>query len=117
MAKVPQKPHPKKELLLKCLKDTMGIIAQACEKAGIDRGTYYDWCNKDIEFKSKVDEINEMQIDFVESKLLQNTKKNDTTAIIFYLKTKGKKRGYSEKSNDDDENQNIHLTVTYKNEN
>lgn len=75
-----------------------GIIATACEKVGVSRTTYYRWCNADPAFKEKADEITETQVDFVESKLLQQINEGDTTAIIFYLKTKGKKRGYNEKA-------------------
>lgn len=88
----------KKEKFLEALAHGYGIIATACEAIGIGRSTYYRWYNADPEFREKVDEITETQVDFVESKLMQSINANDTTAIIFYLKTKGKKRGYSDKA-------------------
>ncbi len=88
----------KKKEFLEELARGYGIIATACEKAGVSRTTYYRWYNADREFKEKADEITETQVDFVESKLLSLISEGDTTAIIFYLKTKGKKRGYNEKA-------------------
>lgn len=43
-------------------------------------------------------EVDETTLDFVESKLLELLVKGDKTAIIFYLKCKGKHRGYVERS-------------------
>ena len=40
----------------------------------------------------------ETLLDLAESKLIQNIQDQDTTSIIFYLKTQGKKRGYVEKT-------------------
>lgn len=88
----------KKQKFLEALMQGYGIIAVACEAVGISRSTYYRWYNSDPGFKEEVDEIAETQTDFVESKLMQLINANDTTAIIFYLKTKGKKRGYSDKA-------------------
>ena len=88
----------KKEKFLEALAHGYGIIATACEAIGIGRSTYYRWYNADQEFRERVDEVTETQVDFVESKLMQAINAGDTTATIFYLKTKGKKRGYNEKA-------------------
>lgn len=86
-----------KEKLLNSLKECSGIVTFACEKVGLSRQTFYRWYREDAEFKERVDAINELQIDVAEASLLKKIQKGDTTAIIFYLKTKGKDRGYSER--------------------
>lgn len=83
---------------LSAFKASRGIVSIACESLKINRTTFYRWYNTDENFKLKIEEIKEEQIDFVENKLLKNIEKGDTTSIIFYLKTKGKARGYSEKA-------------------
>ena len=87
----------KKNKVIECLKNSKGIVADACKNTGISRGTFYKWYKEDEDFKEQVDEINEATLDFVESKLLENIKKGEVTSIIFYLKTKGRNRGYQEK--------------------
>lgn len=88
----------KKEILLEKLKETMGVVAYACEAAGISRVTYYNWFKEDEDFREKAENICEIQKDMAEFALLEKIKKKDTTAIIFYLKTKAKDRGYSERT-------------------
>ena len=61
------------------------------------RTTYYDWYNSDPEFKKEVDDLQNVALDFAESQLHKQIAENSTTATIFYLKTKGKKRGYIER--------------------
>lgn len=85
--------HLKKELLA-ALEQSLGIVSHACNMAGVSRTTFYEYCKADPDFMSAVDDIDNLAIDFAESKLLQKIKEGDTTSIIFYLKTKGKKRGY-----------------------
>lgn len=87
----------KKEEFLDALKKTMGIISSASDIVGISRQSAYVWMREDEDFKKRVEEVTERQKDFVESKLLSRINEDDTTAIIFYLKTRCKERGYTEK--------------------
>ena len=89
----------KKEKLLKALRETQGLIYHACKKAGnISRSTYYRYMKEDPEFAKAVEDIKEAQIDYVEGELIKNIAQGKETSIIFYLKSKAKKRGYTDKS-------------------
>jgi hypothetical protein len=84
--------------MLRALEATLGVVTPACKSAGVDRSTHYRWMEKDENYKKKVEDIDNIVLDFVESKLHTKIKNDDTTSILFYLKTKGKKRGYVEKT-------------------
>ena len=88
----------KKETFLKCLHNNHGHISKACEKANIHRRTYYSWIEKDEKFKDMVEDAKEALVDHVESKLMEKINELDTTSIIFFLKCKGKDRGYTERT-------------------
>lgn len=92
--------HNKKQLL-KALEKSMGIVTNACKIVKLDRSTFYRYYNEDEQFASDVDSMQDYVLDFAESKLLENIKDKKETSIIFYLKTKGKKRGYIEKTETD----------------
>lgn len=87
-----------KKTLLECLDKSLGIVSHACKKANTTRKTFYQYCQEDANFKLEVDDIAEKAIDFAESKLLESIKNGSDTATIFYLKTKGKRRGYVERT-------------------
>ena len=89
--------HIKKESLLKSLEQSLGVVTVACKKADIPRSTYYKWLNDDEVFAKNVKEIENVALDFAESQLHKQISENSTAATIFYLKTKGKKRGYIER--------------------
>jgi hypothetical protein len=95
----------KKEQLLTALEKSLGIISTACDNVGISRTTYYKYYNEDEGFKTQVDDISEIALDCAESQLFELIKEKNITAIIFYLKTKGKKRGYIEKPTIEDRQQ------------
>jgi len=88
----------RKALMLQALEQTMGIVTPACKSAKVGSSTYYNWLEIDPEFKKAVDKMPDIALDFAESKLHELIKDKHPTAIIFYLKTKGKHRGYIEKS-------------------
>jgi hypothetical protein len=92
-----EKNKKKKSQFIAMLEECYGIISTACDAVGINRSTFYRWCNDDEEFRKSAVDVEEVAIDFVESKLLNCIEEGNITAIIFYLKTKGKQRGYSEK--------------------
>ena len=83
-----------KKKLLKALLETRGLVLTACNKAGLSRSQHYQWCKDDLDYKASVDAINDMMVENVESKLKDLIDSDNTAAIIFYLKTKGRNAGY-----------------------
>jgi len=86
-----------KKALLEALEKSLGVVTTACKKVGVGRTTYYDWYNNDSEFKKQVDDLQNVALDMAESQLHKQILDNSVPATIFYLKTKGKKRGYIER--------------------
>lgn len=114
-----------KRSLLDALRLSLGVVETACKAAGIPRRTHYNWLKKDEKYAAEVAEIDDVAIDFGESQLyklmrgytLPDTKVflnrdsmqpiivpitkhigTDASAVIFFLKTRGKLRGYIEKT-------------------
>jgi hypothetical protein len=114
-----------KRKLLDMLKTTLGVVETACQRTGIGRRTHYDWLKKDAKYRAEVADIEDVWLDFGETQLqklmqgysvpdtkvfLNNDSKKpitvpitkhigpDASAVIFFLKSKGKGRGYVEKS-------------------
>lgn len=87
----------KRKAFVKLMRENFGNITKCCEIAGIVRKTYYNWRDSDPEFKEAVDGIDEYLLDFVEDSLYKLIRKGDKAATIFYLKTKGKHRGFVER--------------------
>ena len=98
-----KKEHIKKKMLIESLENSLGIVSTACSKANISRSSFYKWYKEDEDFRKKVDEIDNVKLDFVESQLFKNIQKEKERSIIFYLQHKGHKRGYIQQ-------QNINLT-------
>jgi hypothetical protein len=80
MAKVNKTVHTKKRVI-EALEKSLGVITTACKIAEVSRTQFYNWLKDDEDFAKKVQQI----------------KENSTAATIFFLKTKGKKRGYIER--------------------
>ena len=98
-----EKEHIKKKMLIESLENSLGIVSTACTKVNVSRSSFYKWYKEDEGFRKKVDEIDSVKLDFVESQLFKNIQNLKEKSIIFYLQHKGHKRGYIQK-------QNINLT-------
>ena len=113
---VPDKTDINKKLMLEALVNNLGIVSKSCEAINISRDTHYRWLKDDKDYCDAVTAINERSIDIAEGQLfnlMMGAKKQvvtntgrvveikdapNATAIIFYLKTKGKHRGYIERT-------------------
>lgn len=87
-----------KVAILEALKVSLGIVSAACEEAKISRTQYYEWLNSDPKFKAEVESMSDLALDFAESSLHKQIKDGVPVSTIFYLKTRGKKRGYIERT-------------------
>lgn len=83
--------------MLKALEKSLGVVTTACKSVGIDRNTHYNWYNSDLGYRKKVDELENITLDFAESQLHKQIQEGNTAATIFLLKCKGKRRGYIER--------------------
>ncbi len=83
--------------MLDALEKSLGVVTSAAKAVGVGRTTHYLWLQEDKEYKAAVEELSDVAIDFAESQLHKQIKEGNSTATIFFLKTKGKKRGYVER--------------------
>jgi hypothetical protein len=86
-----------KKAIIQALEQSLGVVTTACKKVGIGRTQFYQWLKDDPDFKREVEDISNITLDFAESQLHKQIREGSTSATIFYLKTKGKKRGYVER--------------------
>lgn len=93
----PTKTDIKKRNMISALEKTLGVVTKACQIVGINRSMHYEWMNNDPDYKEKVIEVENITLDFAESQLHKQIKDGNTSATIFFLKTKGKNRGYIER--------------------
>ena len=91
------KTNTKKEAMLEALERWLGIVTTACNAVGIGRTTHYQWMKDDPDYKQAVQAIDGRVLDFAESHLHKLIKEGNPAATIFFLKTKGKNRGYVER--------------------
>jgi len=83
--------------MIEALEKSLGVVTAAVQKVGIARRTHYDWIDKDEAYSDAVKNIPEQVLDFAESSLFKLINEGNVAANIFYLKTKGKKRGFIER--------------------
>lgn len=88
-----------KEQIQEALEKNGGIYSYAAEVLGTSRKSIWRYVNEYYpELKELREDIHESTIDIAEGQLHRLIKQGDKTAIIFFLKTQGKQRGYVERT-------------------
>ena len=88
-----------KDKMIQALELNLGNVTASCKAMNISRDTHYRWMKEDKEYRKAVKDMENAALDFAESSLLKQIAKGNPLATIFFLKCKGKKRGYIEQNN------------------
>lgn len=78
------------------IKGSGGIVSTIAKRLKCDWNTADKYIKK-FGLSDLVKDEKESLLDLAEGMLIKNIQEQDNTAIIFYLKTQGKQRGYTEK--------------------
>lgn len=84
--------------MIKALQECKGMVYVAAAKLGCAPKTIKKRMATVPGFKEEVEASEGMLLDFTEMKLFESIKAGDPWAIQFYLKTKGRNRGYSDRT-------------------
>lgn len=101
------------EQIEKALNNSLGIISAAADQLGCTRQNLSQRILKSKALKKILLNAQETSLDLAESKLLKNIKLGKEASIFFYLKTRGKVRGYVEKT-EIDQKSDISGEITVK---
>lgn len=82
---------------LESLRSNLGVVSKAAYACNMHRNSHFNWLRNSAEYKEEVEAVENECLDLAEDALLTEIQNRNIAAIIFYLKTKGKKRGYIEK--------------------
>lgn len=78
--------HLKKERFINAYKSSLGNISRSAQLARINRDTYYQWLKDDQNFAVAINDAEAQLNDEVRAILINEARKGNMTAIIFYLK-------------------------------
>jgi hypothetical protein len=87
---------PNREIIETSIVRAFGNLSTAAKSLQVERATLYAWIEQEG-LEEAVQEGRNRRLDFAESMLDKGMKDGNMTAIIFYLKTQGKSRGYVER--------------------
>lgn len=89
--------RPTVKQAIEAIERSGGFVSTAARKLDTSRTTLHAMINKYPKLKTAVEDAREAKKDHAEGKLLTLIDEGNITAIIFYLKTQGKDRGYVER--------------------
>src|SRR5205085_1425520 len=92
-----RKKIPSKTALIEALREADGNMATVARKFNCHRSLVWHHVDRDDELRELCDQLTETFIDEAESQLYKHIREGNVVATIFFLKTKARHRGYSER--------------------
>ena len=77
-----------KDRMLKALESSLGVVTTALKATDLSRTNFYKWLKEDKEFAQKVQEIENIQQDFIKSKYYECVKDKVPSVVIHAAKTR-----------------------------
>jgi type VI protein secretion system component Hcp len=94
---MPKRRLPPKKELIQALRDSKGNMASVARRYHCVRQTVSEQVRKDPELQAVVEEEFEDFVDIAEGLLYKHILQGNIAATIFFLKTRARHRGYSER--------------------
>lgn len=85
-----------KNIFIEAIKNSGGVLSIIAHKLGVTRGAVTHYIDKNEDLLPLIQDEKEQMLDLAENKLGGLIDQGEFNAIRFYLKTKGKARGYIE---------------------
>jgi hypothetical protein len=86
----------RKAAFVSAMVQSLGVASKASLLTGIPLRTHRYWMAEDEVYRGLIAEMKEVALDFYEETLHQLIREKNVSAVIFALKTQGKRRGYIE---------------------
>ena len=77
-----------KDRLLKALESSLGVITTALKFCDLSRTNFYKWLKEDEDFAQKVQDIQNIENDFIKSKYYECVKDKVPSVVIHAAKTR-----------------------------
>lgn len=94
---MPKKPKFSAKEIEHALRESAGLQYIAAQKLKCAPSTVTNYVKRNKHLQRVVEECQQGVLDLAEGKILEKIRDGDIAAIIFFLKTKGKNRGYTER--------------------
>jgi hypothetical protein len=88
--------------VIEALEKTCGMKGPAARLLGCSRRTVANYAKRYASVAEAIEEQRELNLDAAEMSLLRAVERGEAWAVCFYLKTQGKHRGYTEKTEVED---------------
>ena len=98
----PKKVRPTTDKLIEAIEKSCNNLSVVAKMYNVSRVIVYRWINEIPEDVAKIEKArntaSEMFLDIAENMLLNNIKKGKETSIIYALNTRGRERGYGNRT-------------------